>query len=490
MLMALSHTEVNGGGAEKYNEINALISGNIITPDDAEQAATEKATAEALTTEGAHDEGNANCVHLRYQGKFLHSTTLGWLRHTGTHWTMDQAEAAVERACTETLLARIQATLDETRADPDILKKCIPNSNRVQGAKAQLRSLASISDRDFDVEPDFLNCKNGVVDLRTGQISKHSATQRFMHCTAVDYKPGADWAIWNSWLKEAVGEEAAKWLQIAVGYSITGYTREEILFYLFGPPRSGKGTFTETLLSLLGIPLAKEVSFSMFLAQRTGDSQNFDLAPLKPCRFVAASESNTYERFNEAKIKALTGGNEVYCAFKHRDHFNYRPQFKIWLSSNQPVNADPDDEAVWGRIRVVEFPHSHLGTEDKSLKEKMRSEAVLEGVLAWAVQGAMNWYKLGGAGLTEIESSVKAKAAHRAELDNVQAWIDEMCERSDSFSAYAGLYASYEDWCKGRGVEPKKQKGFSQSLIVKNYAPKLAKIEGKMIRGYMGLRLR
>lgn len=281
----------------------------------------------------------------------------------------------------------------------------------------------------------------------------------------------------------------ADWLQIAVGYSITGQTREEILFYLYGPSRSGKGTFTETLLSLLGAPLAKEVSFSMFLAQRTGDSQNFDLAPLKPCRFVAASESNTYERFNEAKIKALTGGNEIYCAFKHHTHFNYRPQFKIWLSSNQPINADPDDEAVWGRIRIVEFLHSHLGNEDKSLKHDMRSPEILTGVLAWAIQGAIRWYKLGKTGLPETETSVQAKTVQRAELDNVQAWLDETCALSDVFCAYSALYNSYESWCKDRGVEPKKQKGFSQSLIHKGFINKSARLDTKAVRGFMGLRL-
>lgn len=111
------------------------------------------------------------------------------------------------------------------------------------------------------------------------------------------------------------------WLQMAVGYSLTGHTREEVLFYLYGPPRSGKGTLTEMILALLGSPLAKEVNFATFTAQRSGDSQNFDLAPLKPCRTVLASESNAYERFNKAKVKMLTGGNEVYCAFKHQTHF-------------------------------------------------------------------------------------------------------------------------------------------------------------------------
>jgi len=167
-----------------------------------------------------------------------------------------------------------------------------------------------------------------VLNLRTGELADHHPSQRFTHCTTVAYKPSTSTAMLSAWLAEAVqgGGDTVAWLQTAVGYSLTGHTREEVLFYLYGPPRSGKGTLTEMLLALLGAPLAKEVNFGTFTAQRTGDSQNFDLAPLKPCRLVAASESNTYERFNEAKVKSLTGGNEVYCAFKHQTHFAYRPQ--------------------------------------------------------------------------------------------------------------------------------------------------------------------
>ena len=259
--------------------------------------------------------------------------------------------------------------------------------------------------------------------------------------------------------------------------------------YLFGPPRAGKGAFTETLLALLGSPLAKEINFATFTAQRTGDSQNFDLAPLKPCRLVAASESNAYERFNEAKVKAITGGNEIYCAFKHKTHFGYRPQFKVWLSSNQPVNADPDDEAVWGRIRMIEFPHSHLGAEDKMLKQRLRSKAVLEGVLAWAVVGAMRWYALGSTGLSEPATSVAIKAQQREQLDAVGMWIEEKCALgSHHFTASSELYQSYEAWCKANGVESKRQKGFTMALQRKGHRYERLWREGKAVRGFYGLK--
>lgn len=459
---------------------------------DAPQAPAADTTEEFLLKAGQSDEGNAQCVAKLYRGRFLYSEALGWLTFTGSHWTTEGSEKALERAIVSTLIKRIEAASQGENFEryEKLRRFCLPNKNRIEGAKHLLSSLVYALPATFDNEPDLLNCRNGVLDLRTGVLSPHDPDLRFTHCVTVDYKPAADQSAWVKWLSDAVGDpDTIAWLQKAVGYSLTGHTREEILFYLYGPPRSGKGIFTETLLALLGSPLAKEIDFGTFTAQRTGDSQNFDLAPLKSCRLVVASESNAYERFNEAKLKLITGGNEIYCAFKHRTHFNYKPQFKIWLSSNHPVNADPDDDAVWGRLRLIEFPNSYLGREDKQLKERLRSPDVLEGVLAWAVQGAMQWYRLGGQGLSEPASSLALKRAQREMLDAIGMWIDECCEiGAHYFTGSSELYQNYERWCKDNGIEPKKQKGFVMALQRKNYKYDRQRL-GKQVRGFFGLRV-
>ena len=464
-------------------------------PKAARQAAEQEPTHDYLLTEGTHDEGNARCVDARYAGKFLQNDAYGWLSYTGTHYTTTGAEAALDRAIVETLSARIAAALDSGKADKyaDLIKKSIPSSGKVQGAKHLYSSLVFADAATFDTDPDLLNCPNGVVDLRTGKLIHHTPGQRFMHCAAVEYKAaaknGAAYKEWERILLELVGSpDQVKWLKLAVGYSLTGHTSEEILVYLFGPPRAGKGLFIETIMTLLGSPLAKEADFATFTADRTGDTQSFDLAPLRSCRFIAASESRAYERFNEAMVKRVTGGNMVRCAFKHQNHFEYRPMYKIWLSSNQPVNADPDDDAVWGRIRVIEFPNSHLGREDKQLKARMRTKAMLEGVLAWAVEGASEWYSLGSAGLPELQSSAALKQKHRADLDNVQTWIDERCQPGE-YTVTTTLFQSYAGWCRDNGTTPKQQKGFTQALRRKGCGSAVKKIGGHTSRVIEGLSL-
>lgn len=497
------HFSTNGGpDSSIVDELQSMVldarveGAQLVARDAADTLAEQADVVKLLLTAGHSDEGNAICVARLYDGRFSFNEAFGWSAYDGRAWQIDHAEKVLERAIVHTLVKRIEAASqpEEFEKHDKLRKFCLPNRGRIEGAKYALSSRVVIDPGTFDAEPDLLNCRNGIVDLRTGELTPHASSQRFMHCTNVAYRPGADPRAWLTWLHEAVGEEQAKWLQLAVGYTLTGHTREEVLFYLFGPSRAGKGLFTETLKAVLGSPLAKEVNFGTFTAQRTGDSQNFDLAPLKPCRMVAASESNSYERFNEAKVKALTGGNEVYAAYKRHDLFNYRPQFKIWLSSNQPVNADPDDDAVWGRLRLVEFPHSHLGSEDKLLKEHMRAPVVLEGVLAWAVAGAIQWYRLGSQGLSEPATSIELKREQRESLDAVAMWIDECCMLGDGdlaprdvFTASSALYSSYEGWCRHSGVEPKKAKGFGQALMRKRFMPGR---DSSGARGFKGLKLK
>lgn len=445
-----------------------------------------------LIEEAPHDEGSAQCVLKRYSGKFRQNAGMGWLWYTGTHWERDGAEEHLDRAITETLIARSKAALDSGYYlnNPKFIQAVTPNASRVGAVKRQYHSLVYMSDKVFDDNPDLLNCSNGVIDLRTGALQTHSPEQYFTYCINTAYNPGASSEFWTTWLKGEVGAELTDWLQLAVGYSLTGHTPEEVMFYLFGPSRGGKGTFTESILTLLGKPLSREVGFNTFTMNRDQDAQNFDLAPLKPCRFIAASESKSYERFNDAMIKRVTGGNDITCAFKGKTHFTYRPQFKIWLSSNNSINADPEDDAVWGRIRAVEFPHSYLGREDKSLKSRMKSPEVQEGILAWAVAGAMRWYALGVKGIPEPITSVRLKGEQRAELDTIQMWLDEKCAiRQDAFISNSQLYTSYESWCALTGAEPKKQRTFTQSLKRRGFISKPREIQGKQFRGFWGITL-
>jgi putative DNA primase/helicase len=215
-----------------------------------------------------------------------------------------------------------------------------------------------------------------------------------------------------------------------------------------------------------------EVDFNTFTRDRNNDANNADLAPLKAARVVIASESGKYEKLNVAKIKLLTGGNEIRCAFKFRDHFQYRPQFKIWLVSNHDINADPDDDAAWGRLVRIEFPHSFLGQEDKTLKTRMKQPDNLQSVLTWAVQGAIRWYAR-SEGLVTPEALIQGTQQARSELDLVGQWLADATidPPNGGRTRNAIAYGSYEYWCEQQGHKPVSGRSFSQALRQKGVQP-------------------
>lgn len=439
------------------------------------------------------DSGNGDAMEVLFGQDFLYCPSRGWLHYVGTHWKLDHEGAEAKKAVVKTLRIRRHAAVD---LEKENIVKCTKGEDkRVNGCINRFKTLVNISIDEFDNDPDFLNCKNGVVNLQTGEIYPHSRDQRFTYCIPIAYKQGKLSQEWHDYLNAVVGggQVVIDYLQLALGYSMTGHTREEILFYLYGPPRSGKGTISEIFMALMPSPLSTGVDFNSFTAKREGDVSNFDLAPLKASRLIFASESLRGQSLNPAKIKQLTGGDRVRACFKHKDFFEYRPQFKVWMLSNWPVNGDPEDDALWGRVRVIEFPNSFLGIEDKTKKSRLREPDVLEAILAWAIDGAIKWHALGSKGLTTPDVVTQTTIKQRAELDYVQQWLDECCESEEEakgcWEANEDVIKSYTAWCKDNNVQhPKSPRGLALSLQSKGYITGVAKkIEGKTKKGVEGL---
>jgi phage/plasmid-associated DNA primase len=139
---------------------------------------------------------------------------------------------------------------------------------------------------------------------------------------------------------------------------------------------------------------------------------------------------------------------------------------------------------------VREFPNGHIGKEDKTLKARIKAPDTLKGVLKWAVAGAMKWYAT-PEGLEHPNWVKLATKEHRSELDFVQSWLDERCEEAaGAWIANGVLYASYENWCKANGVQPKALRGLLLSLKIKGFTTnELKKIDGQNGKGVVGIAL-
>jgi len=449
----------------------------------------------ALAAFEPNDEGNAQAVNTLFGDRFRHCAALGWLAWADTHWVQEDADKRLIRAVVEALLAR-RAAAAQLRNEA-AFKAARPSATNVRNAIYLFAAMRTVSVDALDRQPDHLNVQNGRLDLRSGRLEPHRPEHGFTYCLPAGYHEDADTSEWEAWVLQATGgdEATALFLQQAIGYSLTGRTSEECLFYIYGPPRAGKGLLTETILAMMGRrPLADEIDYKSLVRTRENDANSADLAALRPCRIVFASESERGDWLNAALLKSLTGGNLVNCAFKYLPFFSYRPQYAIWLTSNHPVSLDVDDAAAWSRIRAIRFPNSWLGREDRGLKEYWSRPAQLEQVLAWAVHGAMMWYQTGRKGMVVPPAVEKATEAARDELDYVGHWLEECTERTgrqEDFATNAALRESYQNWCEENGVSPRKQAALTQALKGKGLdAGVVRKANGRNCRGVVGLRLK
>jgi len=453
----------------------------------------------SLLTSPADDVGHAQCVLKLYPNTFIHSPELGWLCNFKTHWANDSGRAVrfVEQAVEETLLQRRTAAVSGERVNQN-LKKIISaswaTSNRVESVVKRLRARTTYPLSDFNNDPFELNVQNGVLDLRKGILRPRTKDDRFTYCLSVAYDPNVRSNLWESTTRENLNnDDLWEFLQQAVGYSLTGDTREECLFYIYGPTRSGKGTFLEPLNVLLG-DLARSISIDVLTQSDKASRQKHEMADLHSARLVVVGESTKYRRLNATQINAMTGGDEILCAFKYGQFFRYRPKYKLWIASNWPIPADPDDVAFWRRVRYVEFPVRKLSTYNTNLKIELKKPHHLQGILTWAVEGAVKYQQNNLLHLQKMPQIIQDTLdKQRTEQDSVHMWLCENCLVhpqafvGTEFEAVqtnftlsedtevvfvtpnATLYDNYKQFCIQNDFTPKNRRHLFYSLHAKGF---------------------
>ena len=260
-------------------------------------------------------------------------------------------------------------------------------------------------------------------------------------------------------------DEIIDFLQRSVGYSLSASTSERIFFILVGKGANGKSTFLRTMLQLMG-DYGTTLPMQTLMEQGSGGSQTNDLASLHAKRFVAASEGEASQKLAESKIKWITGGDRIKCRYLYKDFFEFDPHFKLRLATNNLPAVSGSDDAVWARIRVVEFPVCiPPERQDKELSEKLMKE--LPGVLNWGLEGYHQWKEKGLCPPVQVTNATKS---YRDENDIVQQWLNACCVPiANQETPMKALYESYCGWCQQSGFEPKPSAVFGKELTRKGF---------------------
>lgn len=389
--------------------------------------------AETDWTELRNDYGNAALTKQKAGDRLLFEPALEtWYVWTGHRWKEDKNEA---RGLAVGVLKDRYETLKTTGGDN-------PKDERVKFAEKSLNTrrivdalemcqtfpeLVLQSGQELDANPFLLGCNNGVVDLRTGELRDGRREDRITKSVGLEYNPGAKCPRWLLFLNEifAGDVELMRYAHRAAGYSLTGETREQCYFIAYGKGANGKSTFLEILRYVLG-EYGANAAFSTFASPKDDNPGGTaaDIAALRHARLVTASEIRENTRFNEGRIKSLTGGDALTARIPFaRQPITFSPAFKVWLAVNHLPNVSDTTPAFWRRVRCIPFKATFDPTKEPNLRDTLRAEA--QGILAWAVQGAILWAR---EGLGKCEAIRVATDDYRQEIDLVGQFLKARCE--------------------------------------------------------------
>lgn len=411
--------------------------------------------------DGRHlsDHGNAQRLVDAYGDELIHVEAWGWMVWDGVRWRADDKNMVVAKS-----RDTVQSIYDESvgAASKDQRKAMIKwareseNVTRVKAIVTLAKSDPRVSRAvdDFDQQPWLFACKNGTIDLRTGNLSPHSREHLVTRYSAVEYDPSYKFDQWDEALHEWTGGDAElmRYLQQAVGYTLTADTREECLFLIHGPAASGKSTFIDGVMVAMG-EYAMVTQAETFLNRRGQSPPKDEIARFYGARMVATVEVPEGERFAEALVKQLTGGDKVAARHLYKAGFEYTPQFKLWFATNHAPRIQ--DDSIWRRIKKIPFTHSvPPERRNPTLKSNIRDpDRGAKRVLAWAVQGCIDWQNAGG---LVTPSSVKSETSeYRQDQDKFGSFLEEHCEIGPDFEVSKNeMYSRYQSWCFSNGEKP------------------------------------
>lgn len=392
------------------------------------------------------DVGNAEMLAHLYGQDLRYDPALGWMAWNGKHWQ------ANERRAVQLVIAMARRRyFDASKLEYDEAKKeaawalSSQQVNRVMGCLQLARSLDIFAVPAWDPDPWLLGVNNGVVDLRSGRLLRHMRGQYITQLSPVDYDITASAPRWVQFMEEVFPDKSVReFVQRAIGYSLTGITSEQAFFLCFGKGANGKSKLLYALKEILG-PHSYSAAFSTF--ERGKKEIPSDVAALKGKRFVMASEAKDATLIDEARIKALTGDDEIAARFLHRDWFNFRPTLKLWLAVNHRPIVDDDSIGIWRRMKLIPFTQTFDPTKETDIEEKFKRE--LPGILAWAVMGCLDWIDQG---LMAPDILSEAVDDYKREMNPLEQFIIETCEESPTATVGAtAFYKSYQSWAKAVG---------------------------------------
>jgi putative DNA primase/helicase len=382
-----------------------------------------------------------------------------WMRYDGIRWDFDDTLNAFDRA--RAICREVAADCDSAKLGAAIASaKTVAAVERL--AKADRRLAATTN--QWDTCPWSLQDACKTIDLRTG-ISRDPDPADYITrkaaCTAAPR--GTPHPLWTAFLDRITAKniELQSFLQSYCGYAATGGTSEHKFVFAYGTGANGKSTFLNTIAAIFG-DYATVADMGTFIATNN-ERHPADLAKLRGARLVVAQETQRGRRWDETKIKALTGGDRITARFMRQDFFDFDPTFKLFIAGNHKPRLQTIDEAMRRRLLLVPFTVQIPPAErDPNLLQKLEPER--PAILRWVIDGCLEWQRIG---LAPPAIVLDATDAYFADQDTLQQWLDECIYDAGphAFTRQSELFTSWKSWCEERNYKPGSSMALSEALI-------------------------
>jgi len=445
---------------------NNVIDINSVT--EPEEAALESIGGDAHLS----DMGNATRLAYLHGDRFHWCPALGWLFYDGKRWSptddvlvmqyaRDVPRVLLEEAAAERLNAGRRKLLAEWALESE-KASALSNMVRLLRSEPGIR----VEQEYLDQDPLLLNLQNGTLDLRRGELMRHSPGDLVTKVANVYLDYEAKCPRWEKFLLEAMDgdTELVSYLQRWCGYLLTGRTSEQAFLFFSGDGGNGKGTFTETIAFLLG-DYASPLS-NTALTVRQGDASTNEWAALRGTRFAHCGEIDPGKTMDSALIKTLTGEDSISVRFLYREFFTLKPQFKIIYSANGEPRVRDNSYGFWRRIKHVPFRVKFDGSrKDARLKEKLKEEA--EGILQWALAGLHEYLEHG---MEEPEVVAAATREYRDEQSAVKLFVEDCTTRIQGYHLLLSeLHQEYQLWARSNRERSLTNKRLRKELELMGY---------------------
>lgn len=368
------------------------------------------------------------------------------------------------------------------------------NVNRFKAMVDLARSEPNIPIRHTDLDRDqfALNCLNGKVDLRTGRLYEHNPNDYITALCPTRYDPSAKCPIFLKTIEGIFKKDAGviRYVSRFLGYCLSGETCEQIVPFAIGGGSNGKSLLFNLIIAMMGSDYAGTVVPEL-LMETAGNQHPTIKADLFGKRYMVAMESADGAKLNEARLKALSGGDRIKARRCNEDFWEFDATHKILLCTNHKPMVVGSDHGIWRRLALIPFTATFWDADkgetgpadmkaDKSLVHKLQAEH--EGILAWLVRGCLAWQS---EGLIAPAAILNATSEYKTDEDRVKAFLDEVCilypGSTDYRTKVSDLTSAYKRWC-----DKANEKGMSSNSLTRALADKgVVKDDGR--RNYLGV---